>query len=81
MRVVGLGVELSVRTADESIGLICGEEDLEPEFDSDVEDRSDSTSSTSGSRRLPGKYRSSSTISKAAPGFITRIISSNRSSH
>lgn len=29
----------------------------------------------------PGKVRSSSTTSNAAPGFITRVISSKRSSH
>lgn len=29
----------------------------------------------------PGKLRSSSTTSNAAPGFITRVISSKRSSH
>jgi hypothetical protein len=29
----------------------------------------------------PGKLKSSSTTSKAAPGFITRVISSKRSSH
>jgi hypothetical protein len=29
----------------------------------------------------PGKLKSSSTISNAAPGFITRVISSKRSSH
>lgn len=29
----------------------------------------------------PGKFKSSSTTSKAAPGFITRVISSKRSSH
>ena len=81
VRAVGLGADLFVWAAGRSTCLICGEEGLEPEFDADVEDRSDSTNSTSGSRRLPGKYRSSSSISKAAPGFITRTISSNRSSH
>lgn len=40
--------------------------------------RSDSPSLSAG---LPGKNRSSSIISKAAPGFITREISSKRASH
>lgn len=70
-----------MRAAGKSADLICGDEGLEPEFDPDVEDFSHSINSASGSRRLPGKYRSSSIISKDAPGFITRTISSNRSSH
>jgi hypothetical protein len=37
--------------------------------------------SASASRRFPGQYRSSSSISNAPPGFITRIISSNNASH
>ena len=81
VRAVGLAADFSMWAAGKSTCLICGEEGLEPEFDPDFEDRSNSINSASGSRRLPGKYRSSSSISKAAPGFITRTISSNRSSH
>ena len=32
-------------------------------------------------RDIPGQYKSSSNISNAPPGFITRVISSNNMSH
>jgi hypothetical protein len=84
LRIVGLGVDglegLSER-AGPSVGVPTrGEDIFEVDFDSGKDPGPDSRLA-SASRRFPGQYKSSSNISNAAPGFITRVISSNNGSH
>jgi hypothetical protein len=81
LRIVGLGVdglselECAGSSTSESAS-VKGIVDVE--FDSGGDPGSDSESA---SRGFPGQYKSSSIISNAAPGFITRVISSNSASH
>jgi hypothetical protein len=75
---VGLGVEGVSERADASVGEPTkGEDTFDVEFDSGEEPDSDSESS----RGFPGQYKSSSNISNAPLGFITRVTSSNNASH